>query len=83
LIDWPTLTVTGPTVINPPAPVSGDFLLIVRITQDSTGGREITWGSSMAVAPVPPVNINGDPNAPSLFLFANFGSLWVFLSLSM
>jgi hypothetical protein len=76
---WTLSSSTTNIVVS--APSSAGLLLYVVITQGS-GGGQITWGSSFAADPVPPVNINPDPGSITIVGFLAIGSLWYYISIA-
>jgi len=72
-----TLTAAS-TEITGPTPTENE-LLYVRITQDGTGGRQITWSTSFASGT--PVDINTEAGAVTLFHFVALSdSKWHYVS---
>lgn len=66
----PTTAITSPVA----SPTEGDRLAVV-ITQDATGGRQITWSTEFATLTT--VNIQTEPNKRSIFDFvARSDNLW-------
>lgn len=78
------VTATGPTTINGPAatpPADGDTCT-VRIKQDGTGGRVITWAAEFNTLGV---ELSTAPNTTSIVRFTWFSadSKWVRSSLAL
>lgn len=81
LVVYTTTLAASSTVITVAAPSGVNVLLVVQITQSSGGGNQITWGSSFV--PSPPVNLNFDANAQSVFNFAAIGGKWRFTGMTL
>jgi hypothetical protein len=74
-LEVPLPTATTTTVTTTILPSKGGDLMFVRLTEDATGGGQITW-DTMFIFPsgTPVVNINTAANAQNLFCFVAFST---------
>lgn len=73
LLDEVTLA-SDSSITGPGAPASDGDFLIEAITQDGTGGWEITWGGDFM--PLSPTTVALSPNAVTIFPFVGIGGVW-------
>jgi hypothetical protein len=81
LVVYTTTLALPTTVISVAAPAGVNVLLVVQITQSSAGGDQISW--DVMFVPLPPVNLNLDANAQSVFNFAAIGGNWRFTGMTL
>lgn len=72
-------TLSAPTTViaSPGTPATGETL-VYELTQDATGGRQITWDSDFD--PSVPIGLNYAANAVTVFFFYGNSGLWYLLS---
>ena len=73
LVSSITLTGTTTEITSPQTPVGGQSLTVI-ITQDGTGGRQITWSSAFQATVV---DIDTTASTVSIFRFTGSGGKWV------
>jgi len=71
-----TQVMTGPVTINSPGPAVDRALWVVRLDQDSTGGRAVTWGTDVLLGPIIGGGLNDAPSTMCLITFVAFGGKW-------
>lgn len=77
-----TLTASTGTIANPTNPVDGQTIRL-RITQDSTGSRTVTWGSAFgwgALGSAPVLSTTANATDLLAFEFIAAKNKWVYLS---
>lgn len=74
-----TLTASGWTISNPSNPVNGQHI-IFELSQDSTGGRTVNWGTAYSFGVGGPPSLSTTGNALDLlgFVYNSTLSAWVY-----
>ena len=67
---------TGNIVINAPINMRDDDILIIRLTQDGTGGRLVTWDAAFTVT----TEISKASSVSTVWIFWYDGSNWIEIS---
>lgn len=70
------VTLTGPTTITSPAAPTDGQIWVVRLDQDATGGRVVTWGSGVMDGPEIDATVNSEPSTTCRMTFVGWGGKW-------
>ena len=64
------------TTINSPATPSGSSIWVLRLDQDTTGGRIVAWGANVTGGPKINATVNSSPNTMCIITFAWYAPNW-------
>jgi hypothetical protein len=73
-------SLTGPTTINSPGTPADGALWTVRLEQDITGGRAVSWGAGIFLAPIIGGGLNDAANTMCLVTFYGRAGNWYGIS---